>query len=366
MEILLVVGIISILAGIVIVAINPSKQLATVRNTERKSDIKQIDSAITQYYIDNFHYPTGITGTLTGICNTGSGASTTEAVGGGSCSGLINLSKLVPDYITAIPTDPQASTTNTGYYVKEDSTTHKLGVQANLAELDTDIVIGMTATGTTPGEEEPSTLGDGLVAHYLMNDTDGTTVVDTQGNDGTGTYIATDGVVGGALSFDGGSNYINIPYDSSIGVSSQPFSISMWVYVNDTNNFQAYLTQEGDGTGFSLYGNAYNGNQLVLYLGDGANNAYSGLYLSASEWHYIGYSYDENGNYRSWIDDNIVTPTGDGGNPVINNGLDYYLGYSDYGYWLNGKLDDVRIYNRALTTEEIGQIYNEGDGTEAE
>ena len=53
LEILLVVGIISILAGIVIVAINPSKQLATVRNAERKSDIKQIDSALTQYYIDN-------------------------------------------------------------------------------------------------------------------------------------------------------------------------------------------------------------------------------------------------------------------------------------------------------------------------
>jgi len=47
LEILLVVGIIAILAGITIVAINPSKQLAQVRNTERKSDIKQIANAIT-------------------------------------------------------------------------------------------------------------------------------------------------------------------------------------------------------------------------------------------------------------------------------------------------------------------------------
>jgi prepilin-type N-terminal cleavage/methylation domain-containing protein len=53
LEILLVVGIISLLAGIVIIAINPGKQLATVRNTERKSDIKQINSALTQYYIDH-------------------------------------------------------------------------------------------------------------------------------------------------------------------------------------------------------------------------------------------------------------------------------------------------------------------------
>lgn len=73
LEILLVVGIIAILAGIVIIAINPSKQLAQVRNTERKSDLKQLYNAITQYYIDNSSYPATIsTTTLTEVCNTGS------------------------------------------------------------------------------------------------------------------------------------------------------------------------------------------------------------------------------------------------------------------------------------------------------
>lgn len=73
LEILLVVGIIAVLAGIVIVAINPSKQLATVRDTERKSDIKQINNALMQYYIDNHEYPDSVSSvtTLKEICNTG-------------------------------------------------------------------------------------------------------------------------------------------------------------------------------------------------------------------------------------------------------------------------------------------------------
>jgi uncharacterized protein (TIGR02145 family)/prepilin-type N-terminal cleavage/methylation domain-containing protein len=139
LEILLVVGIIAILAGIVIIAINPSKQLATVRNSQRKSNIKQIESAITQYYIDNSRYPSPITFTDTAICNTG--ASSTASAG--YCTGGIDLYALVPTYLTAMPTDPQttAGATSTGYYVKKDKN-NKVTLTAVSAELGTAISIG--------------------------------------------------------------------------------------------------------------------------------------------------------------------------------------------------------------------------------
>jgi len=170
LEILLVVGIISILAGIVIVAINPSKQLATVRNTERRSDIKQIDSAVTQYYIDNFHFPTSITTSLTEICDTGSVASTTTAVDGTACGSLVNLSSLVPNYIVAIPKDPQgaiafldkiitpayAAVGGTGYQIMKSSS-NKIITKAAKAELDTFIAIGTTTAATSTPEAEPET-----------------------------------------------------------------------------------------------------------------------------------------------------------------------------------------------------------------
>ena len=95
LEILLVVGIIAILAGIVIVAINPSRQLATVRNTQRVSDLKQIYNAMTQYYIDHNAYPASSTPTtLTEICNTGTKSSATTSVDNTPCGqtqSIINL-----------------------------------------------------------------------------------------------------------------------------------------------------------------------------------------------------------------------------------------------------------------------------------
>ena len=104
LEILLVVGIIAILAGIVIVAINPGRQLAQTRNVERRSDLKQINSAIQQFYIDHSYYPASSTDYITSlveICDTGTATSSND------CSGFVNLTELVPTYITAIPVDPQ-------------------------------------------------------------------------------------------------------------------------------------------------------------------------------------------------------------------------------------------------------------------
>ncbi len=146
LEILLVIGIIAVLVGIVIVAINPSKTLATVRNTERKSDLKQIDSALSQYYIDNNEYPASLTSvsSLTEICDTGTASATTTAVNGELCDDLINLSELVPKYLTAIPTDPSATTTSRAGY-KIIRTGKKIGLSAP-AELNQTITIGTVPT----------------------------------------------------------------------------------------------------------------------------------------------------------------------------------------------------------------------------
>jgi type IV pilus assembly protein PilA len=110
LEILLVIALIAILAGIVIIAINPAKQLAEGRNSQRWSNINTILNATYQYALDNNGaIPSTITTTSTEICKTAA-----------TCTGLIDLSVLTASekYIVSMPTDPNSSTTNgTGYHI---------------------------------------------------------------------------------------------------------------------------------------------------------------------------------------------------------------------------------------------------------
>lgn len=125
-EILLVVAAIGILAGIVILAINPTKQLGDTRNAQRRADVTTILNAVYQYALDNDgDLPSGITTTPTEICKTG-----------GSCSGLINLSELtaLEEYLTQIPTDPTGASTNGAGYEIEKTTNNRVTVSAPDAE----------------------------------------------------------------------------------------------------------------------------------------------------------------------------------------------------------------------------------------
>lgn len=126
LEILLVVGIIAILAGIVIVAINPGKQLADARNARRKVDIQTILNGVYQYAIDTSGtLPTAISTTVNDICHTG-----------GTCTGLVDLGVLTLNekYLTSIPVDPSSSTANnTGYRIVK-SANGRVTVSAPAAE----------------------------------------------------------------------------------------------------------------------------------------------------------------------------------------------------------------------------------------
>lgn len=119
-EVLLVVAIIAILVGIVILAVNPSKQLGDTHNSQRRADVATILNAAYQYSLDNNTIPAKITSTPTEIC----------ATGAANCNGLIDLAILTSSekYLVLIPKDPQCSQTcarnGTGYLISKDTKNH--------------------------------------------------------------------------------------------------------------------------------------------------------------------------------------------------------------------------------------------------
>ena len=102
-EILLVVAAIGILAGIVILAINPNKQLGDTRNAQRRADVNTILNAIYQHSLDTGSLASSLTTTATEICKTGTAAATCTT------DSLIDLSALTASekYLISIPVDPQ-------------------------------------------------------------------------------------------------------------------------------------------------------------------------------------------------------------------------------------------------------------------
>jgi prepilin-type N-terminal cleavage/methylation domain-containing protein len=129
-EIILSISVIGILSSIVIIAINPQRQLAQTNNLERFIHVNAISKALYQYGVDNHEYPSSITNEYQNICATD------------TASDCIDLAaELVPKYLSAIPKDRNAVNDWTGYQVAIHPENNKLSLRAVFTELDASIAV---------------------------------------------------------------------------------------------------------------------------------------------------------------------------------------------------------------------------------
>jgi len=157
-EILVVIGILTILMAAVLVAVNPFRQFAQANNANRWSGVTTLTNAISQRIVDNkgkygvvvdyttypeTDCPAGDTGT------TGDGDNIpTSATVIGSGAGQFDLcSTLFPTYLGSIPYDPQngsytdCTTYDTGYTIACDPTTRRITICAPSAQLGETICV---------------------------------------------------------------------------------------------------------------------------------------------------------------------------------------------------------------------------------
>lgn len=129
-EVLVVIGIIAILASVVLVAINPARQFAQARNSQRVSNVAAILNSIGQNMADN-----------KGLFTCAAGDLPTSATALKSGAGGYDIRTcLAPNYLPDIAIDPStgsigATDYDSGYTVLEDATTKRITVNAPAAEL---------------------------------------------------------------------------------------------------------------------------------------------------------------------------------------------------------------------------------------
>jgi hypothetical protein len=202
---------------------------------------------------------------------------------------------------------------------------------------------------------------EGMVSYWRFDEASGDVVWDFAGdNDGT-VYGATwtDGIVGGALNFDGVEDYVEVLSPSNIPSLNEPWSVGLWVKVNAQSSKSAFIFARG--VCYPRIGL----HTLILHPGGHLWNSFcfadydTGTTLGTDTWYHIANTYDGD-IARVYVDGLLVWV----GNPPTLNVQDtnIYIGshtggtYPLPGYWFNGVIDEVRLYDRVLTPDEIAEL----------
>ena len=189
-------------------------------------------------------------------------------------------------------------------------------------------------------------LTDNLLAFYKLSDTsDSSGYNRTLTNNGNVTFAP--GKIGDAGVFDG-SNQLQVVNPIAEGAE---YSIAGWVNFSNFESLQ-YIFSFGNDMGV-LYHNGVSPAEVIFtpsvgsYIGVGTP--------SAGDWHFIYASRKANGDYAISIDNGAL---------VTGNAGETYYGTFEIGNLLNGSIDAVGIWNRALNSAEVAELYNNGTGLE--
>ena len=263
-----------------------------------------------------------------------------------------------------------------------ESQKYKLGGGGDVISSDGGPLAGALEKGSKLGLI-PSDYGDSsLVGLWTFDEGTGTVAYDYSGNNATGTWNGTapyysGGKIGSyAGSFDGATDYVLIGSSTNLYSQGGSITVTGWAYHNSyaypktvfpIGTPHAYISGNG---GWSI-DSAYNASGLVLSFNDKTNivnqanlNFDSGYQPGnfLNQWVFLAVVFDRSvGQAYAYVNSvrqsgsvNISSVTG---NVVSSESIN--IG-SLAGWMMSGSIDDVRIYNRALSAGEVAALYNGG------
>jgi len=211
-------------------------------------------------------------------------------------------------------------------------------------------------------------LSGGLVGWWTFDGRNiGNIAADSSGqrNDGkitnmSTTTAATPGKIGQGLTFNGGSNYVNVGGNSSVLNLTGNFSMSVWFRTATTNTLMLVNKTSGPASnGYEIY--TQNGNIYSRINSNNGTQNVSPLTYNDNKWHHATITFD--GTTHALYIDGIQVISHSDSAPVSNTSAPLEIGARVGALNFSGTLDDVRIYNRALSAAEVKQLYQLGAAT---
>lgn len=222
-----------------------------------------------------------------------------------------------------------------------------------------------------PGGALPDSLKRGLVLYYSFDRDEGGKVTDRSGkrNNGEarGAKWTSEGRLGGAYDFNGNGDYIDTGCNFS---GMDEISVCGWVRPAKGQRGSSVATQFGGPPGdnvWGLFAQNDNGNDLVpphqsaatVLTADGRRPTALGKRTQIGEWTHLCFTFKRNGQLVLYKDGVAVGRDSVGDSPLNKRNSTAKVGasFGGDGYWANGLVDEVMIFERALTDDEVKQIH---------
>jgi len=229
-------------------------------------------------------------------------------------------------------------------------------------------VLGLLALCGSASSSEPI---QGLISQWKFDEGEGSIAYDSvAGNHGTvHGAIWTAGQVNGALQFDGHDDYVDCGNDSSLNVGDGTYTLAAWIKtaLSPLSPRGAILAKMRDGGSYQGYDIKINPDgtiwpHLISRWSSNAIRVHGSTAINDGNWHHVTVTYDGSNSasgFSIYIDGKpeTLTITHDSLSGSTVNDANFTIGSRYGGEYLNSKIDEVAIYNRALSAEEIEELY---------
>ncbi len=214
--------------------------------------------------------------------------------------------------------------------------------------LTTSIAVSVTVSNAAP---------TGLVAAYGFEEGSGTSVGDQSGSGNGGTISGatwtTSGRYGQALTFDGVNDLVTVPDAASLDLTTG-MTLEAWVNPTALTGWRtAVLKEQPANLVYGLYANRSSNRPNAQVFVSGADRNVDGTtLLPLNTWSHLAATYDGT-TIRLYVNGAQVGQQAQTGPIATSTGALRVGGTTIWSEWFAGRIDEVRVYNRALTVAQV-------------